>query len=87
MIVDLLQSGQSVKQVRSAYALNGSMIRKWRKLHQTNTGDVTDIRILSEDQRRLKKLEKELREVNMDRDILKKAVSIFSKSERAKGRV
>lgn len=82
MIVELLQSGQSVNQVSSEYGLNGSMIRKWRKLHETNAGDFTDKRVLSEDQLHLKKLEKELREVKLERDILKKAVSIFSKSDR-----
>ncbi len=49
MIVELLQSGQSVNQVSSEYGLNGSMIRKWRKLYETNAGDFTDNQILSED--------------------------------------
>ncbi|CAA0151124.1 transposase DNA binding site ISRme3 [Tenacibaculum maritimum] len=82
MIVELLQSGQSVKQVSSEYGLNGSMIRKWHKLHQTNAGDFTERQVLSEDQLRLRKLEKELREIKLERDILKKAVSIFSKGDR-----
>ena len=82
MIVELLQSGQSVNQISSEYGLNGSMIRKWRKLHETNAGNFTDKRVLSEDQLRLKKLEKEPREVKLERDILKKAVSIFSKNDK-----
>ena len=82
MIVELLQSGQSVNQVSSEYGLNASMIRKWRKLYESNAGDFTNKQVLSEDQLRLKKLEKELREVKLERDILKKAVSIFSKSDR-----
>ena len=82
MIVELLESGQSVNQVSLEYDLNGSMIRKWRKFHESNTGVFTENKVLSEEQLRFKRLEKELREVKMERDILKKAVSIFSKSDR-----
>jgi len=38
MIVEFLQSGQRVNQVSSEYGLNGSMIREWRKLHETKFG-------------------------------------------------
>ena len=37
--------------------------------------------ILSETEQELARLKKELRETQMERDILKKAVSIFSKSD------
>lgn len=82
MIVELLESGQSVNQVSLEYDLNGSMIRKWRKFHESNTDVFTENKVLSEEHLLFKRLEKELREVKMERDILKKAVSIFSKSDR-----
>ncbi len=82
MIVELLQSGQSVEQVSSEYDLNGSMIRKWRKSYESPSGKFTVKQELSTEQLRVKELEKELRDVKMERDILKKAVSIFSKSDR-----
>lgn len=81
MIVELLQSGQSVKQVSSDYGLNGSMIRKWKKSYE-QCSTFTQKKELSESDKRLKVLEKELREVRLERDILKKAVSIFSKSDK-----
>jgi transposase len=36
---------------------------------------------LTEEQKKIARLEKELRETKLERDILKKAVSIFSKSD------
>jgi len=82
MIVELLQSGQSVNSVSSEYHLNGSMIRKWRKSYEQNSGSFTNTTILSEEQKRIVLLEKELRNVKLERDILKKAVSIFSVSDK-----
>ena len=82
MIVKLLQSGQKVKQVSSDYALHESMVRKWRKSYENNLGDFTNKVILTAEQVQIKNLEKQLRETRLERDILKKAVSIFSKSDR-----
>ena len=82
MIVELLQSGQSVNSVSKEYNLNGSIIRKWRKSYEENSGNFTTSSVLSEDQKRIQLLEKELRTVKLERDILKKAVSIFSVSDR-----
>ena len=82
MIVELLQSGQSVNSVSSEYELNGSMIRKWRKSHEEHPGNFTTTSVLSGDQKRIRLLEKELRNVKLERDILKKAVSIFSVSDK-----
>ena len=77
MIVELLQSGQSVNSISSEYNLNGSMIRKWRKFYEESPGNFTTTSVLSEDQKRIRLLEKELRNVKLERDILKKTVSIF----------
>ncbi|UOB18412.1 IS3 family transposase [Abyssalbus ytuae] len=72
MIVELLQSGQSVKSVSNEYGLNGSMIRKWRKCYEENIGGFTTTKELSEEQKRIQLLEKELRNVKLERDIFKK---------------
>lgn len=81
MIVELLQSGQSVKEVSKEYDLNGSMVRKWRKSYELNSGDFSTKKELTPEELELKRLQKELREVKLERDILKKAVSIFSKRD------
>ena len=82
MIVGLLDSGQSAKQVSEDYDLNSSMIRKWRtdfhseKESFTGNGKPS----LTPAEKELRDLKKELAQVTMERDILKKAVGIFSKS-------
>jgi len=82
MIVELLQSGRSVKEVTLEYGLNDSMVRRWRREYKSKSGDFTKKRIVPEAEQELKALKKELREVKLERDILKKTVSIFSKSDR-----
>jgi len=58
------------------------MIRRWRREYESKSGDFTKKKELSQEEKELKALKKELREITMERDILKKAVSIFSKSDR-----
>ena len=82
MIVELLQSERSVKEVSEEYELNGSMVRRWRREYKDKSGDFSKKNVISAEQQELKVLKKELREVSIERDILKKAVSIFSKSDR-----
>ncbi len=84
MIAELLDSGQSVKSVSEEYDLNDSMIRRWRREFNSNKEPFTGkgIPSLSPEEKEITKLKKELKEVQMERDILKKAVSIFSKGDR-----
>jgi len=81
MIVELLQSGIRAQQVSEDYGLNVSMIGRWRREYISKSGDFTKKREVSLQEQELKSLKKELRNVTMERDILKKAVSIFSKSD------
>jgi transposase len=84
MIVELLESGQGTRQVSEEYGLNDSMIRRWRREHQsekpsfTGKGNIS----LTPEQSEIRRLKKELKDAQIERDILKKAVSIFSKSDR-----
>lgn len=82
MIVELLKSGRKAKEVSEEYGLNDSMIRRWRREYEVKSGDFTKKRELSIEEQELKRLKKELREIKLERDILKKAVSIFSKSDK-----
>ncbi len=82
MIVELLKSDRSVKEVSDEYGLNDSMVRRWRREYEAKAGDFSKRRELSVEEQELKSLKKELREVRLERDILKKAVSIFSKSDK-----
>lgn len=84
MIVELLEAGQSVKSVSEEYHLNDSMIRRWRREYQSNKEPFTGkgIPSLTPEGKEMAKLKKELKEVREERDILKKAVGIFSKGDR-----
>ncbi len=81
MIVELLQSGLTVKSLSKEYGLNDNMIRRWRKEYESRQGDFNKKKELTPEQQELRALKKQLRDVTLERDILKKAVSIFSKSD------
>jgi transposase len=81
MIVELLNSGMKTKQVSEEYNLSLNMIGRWRREYKLKSGDFTKKKELSVEAQQLKSLKKELRNVTMERDILKKAVSIFSKGD------
>lgn len=82
LIVELVKSGRSAKEVGDEYGLNANMIRRWVREYEVKSGDFTKKRELSEEEKELKALRKQLDDVTLERDILKKAVSIFSKSDR-----
>ncbi len=80
MIVELLESGRKVKEISDEYSIDGGMIRRWRREYEAKSGNFSKKREVSDQEQELKMLKKELRNVKMERDILKKAV-IFSKSD------
>ena len=81
MIAELLISGISSTQVSHEYDLNTSMITRCRREYLANQGYFTKDKELNSTEKELRDLKKKLRNVTMERDILKKAVSIFSKSD------
>lgn len=82
MLVELLNSGRKVQEVSDEYGLNGNMLRRWKREYEAKSGDFSKKREVSPEEQELKALRKELREVTLERDILKKAVGIFSKSDK-----
>ena len=81
MIVELLKSGRKARELSEEYGVNDGVIRRWRREYESKAGDFSKKRELSKEEKELKILKKHLREVTLERDILKKAVSIFSKSD------
>ncbi len=81
MMVELLESGRTAKELSEEYSINSGIIRRWKREFRTKSGDFSKKRELTSQELELKALKKELRNVKMERDILKKAVSIFSKSD------
>lgn len=83
MIVALLESGQTAKSVSEEYQLNAGMIRRWRREARSDKEAFTGKGrpSMTPHEKELYALKKELADVKMERDILKKAVSIFSKGD------
>ena len=80
MAVELSYAKGSVQEVarelgRFAGAIDSSRITKLRQSHKSATAATG----LSEEQRQIRQLQKELKDAQLVRDILKKAVAIFSR--------
>jgi transposase len=76
MIVSLLDSGKSIKELTLEFEVSQASIHRWR--NEFKATSETD----KSESLKIKALEKELKDVKLERDILKKAVSIFSKSDK-----
>lgn len=74
-------SSKSVPAVARDLGINSNTLHSWvRKAEQVSAGSGSGS--LSVDERaRLKQLERELREVRMERDFLKKAAAFFAKNQ------
>ncbi|WP_085951520.1 IS3 family transposase [Cellulophaga algicola] len=72
MIVELLNSGIKTKQISEDYDLSLSMIGRWRREYKLKSGDFSKKKELSIEAQELKALKKELKNVTMERDNLKK---------------
>ncbi len=81
MISELVISGIKTKQVSEDYKLDQSMIRRWKREYLSKSGDFSKKKELSPEEIELKSIKKQLKDITMERDILKKAVGIFSKSD------
>lgn len=80
-IVELLESGKTSKELTKEYGVSLASINRWKKEFSSSVTpeDLSDLKL---ERLKVKTLEKELKEMKLERDILKKAVSIFSKSDR-----
>ena len=80
----LLKSGESGKSVAEKLGISAELLNRWKRDYLKNgetafpgsgkIGDAEKVRMLE--------LEKQLKEVQEERDILKKALAIFSKKTR-----
>jgi len=79
-IVDLYESGKSISELSREYGVGHTNIRNWINKYQsitTSTGEVTN-------NDEILKLKKELQQVQLENEVLKKAVAIFSKGQKIK---
>lgn len=78
MAIELSYARGSVKAVADELGIDPGRISKWRQRHSSPEKSPIG---LTEEQKEIRRLQKELKEAQMERDILKKAVSIFSKED------
>lgn len=79
-----LEPSISVQAIADRFGISANTIYNWRsKFYQTESSAFGRTpKVLSQEEQEIKRLKKELREAELERDILKKAVSIFSKNDK-----
>ena len=84
MAVELVESGKPSSEVANDLGFRTDLIRRWRREFKNNqsgcfsgNGNMN----LTIEQKENAQLKKELRETKLERDILKKAVGIFSRND------
>lgn len=82
MAVDLSHAKGSVQEAARELGIDSSRITKWRQTHKSPGQSATIVNGLSQEQQLIRRLQKELKDAELERDILKKAVSIFSRGDR-----
>lgn len=79
-IVKLAESGHSTKELCQEYGVAKSTVNSWLRAYRKN-GNNTVTTQMSTEQKRIRELERQLADATLERDILKKAVRIFSKND------
>jgi transposase len=84
MVIELSNNRKDFAALASELDINPDLIYRWRREATTHPGASfpgQGNKILTEEQKEIALLKKELRDAQIERDILKKAVSIFSKND------
>ena len=75
----------TTKELAKQYGIHHHTINRWRReylQYEENAFAGHGNKIMTENEREIHELKKQLREAKLERDILKKAISIFSKGDR-----
>lgn len=79
------EPGRNASDVEQSLGLSNGIISRWKK-QLLKSGDAAfpgnGIESLSPEQKKIRELEKRVRDAEMDRDILKKALAIFSETSK-----
>jgi transposase len=84
MVIELSYNREDVSTLASELDIRADLIYRWRReaeTHKEASFPGQGNKTMTEEQKEIARLKKELRDAQMERDILKKAVSIFSKSD------
>jgi transposase len=84
MVIELSNNREDYTALAAELDIRADLIYRWRReanKHLEASFPGHGNQILTEEQKEIVRLKKELRDAQLERDILKKAVSIFSKSD------
>jgi transposase len=85
MAVELMNSGKTSIEVGEELDIAPDLVRRWRREYlKFNSGSFSGNGVpnMTPEQKEIVKLKKELADAKLDAEILKKAISIFSKKDR-----
>ena len=80
-----LEDEVTVDQVASKFGIHPNTLRKWRQEYSTNSSNAfpgTGNKLMTDEQKKIDHLQKQLREKELEVEILKKAMGIFSSPNR-----
>jgi transposase len=82
-VLKMVFSGRSVAEVAESLGIRENLIHKWKSRYKASAGPVTplpgDPGVVSVSSEEYERVKARLREVEQERDILKKALGIFSR--------
>lgn len=84
MVVELYQSGKPSTEIGRELDIPSDLVRRWSREYKSNSrGSFSGNGkpVLTDEQKEILELKKALKNAEIERDILKKAVSIFSRSD------
>jgi transposase len=84
MAVELCLSGKTTSEVATDLGIRMELVRRWKKAyleHGKNSFPGNGLPVQTEEQKEITRLKKALNDAQIERDILKKAVAIFSKTD------
>ncbi len=86
-VLELLKtSGKSAGQIERELGITPGLVIKWRNRYQAKQKGVQEVVLAPSDleaaRREIKRLKRELAEVEQEREILKKALNIFSRTDK-----
>ncbi len=74
----VLQQGYSVREAAEAIGVGKSTMDKWvRQLHSERQGVLSKASPMTEEQRRIRELEKQVKRFEMEKELLKKASALL----------
>lgn len=81
MAVELSYTKASIQEAARELGVDPGRISKWRQRSKKMEQPLASNATLTPEQQQIRRLQRELKEAQLERDILKKAVSIFSKTD------